>query len=400
MKFIHTADWHIGKIVNEFSMIEDQSFILNELISLIEQEKPDALVIAGDLYDRSVPPSEGVEILDKVLSKIVLELKVPVLAIAGNHDSPERVSFGSSLLKNSGLHIEGLLNKELTKVSLSDEYGKVNFYLMPYGDPAYIRELYGDSSIKTHEDAARKIIEGIESELNTEERNVLINHGYITFMKDKESYVNQDGLEERAGLITSSSERPLSIGGTDLISAELFHMFNYVALGHLHGAQKVGSDKIRYSGSLLKYSTSEVKQKKSVTIVNMDAEGQITVEVKSLNILRDMRTIRGPLKDLISPEVYKETNVEDYIFAILTDEGELLDPISKLRAVYPNVMGLSRESLIKGDSNRTSAEEGYKNKTKEELFNEFYKALTGRELDEDRMEVLKKVVEEVQGEVI
>lgn len=156
MKFIHTADWHIGKIVNEFSMLEDQEFILNELIKLIVEEKPDALIIAGDLYDRSVPPADGVELLDKFLSKIVVDLKVPILAVSGNHDSPERLSFGSSLLKNSGLHIEGLLGKEITKVPLKDEYGTVNFYLVPYTDPAYIRELYEDSSIKTHEDGAKR----------------------------------------------------------------------------------------------------------------------------------------------------------------------------------------------------------------------------------------------------
>lgn len=400
MKFIHTADWHIGKIVNEFSMLEDQEFILNELIKLIVEEKPDALIIAGDLYDRSVPPADGVELLDKFLSKIVVDLKVPILAVSGNHDSPERLSFGSSLLKNSGLHIEGLLGKEITKVPLKDEYGTVNFYLVPYTDPAYIRELYEDSSIKTHEDGAKKIIENIETQLDINQRNILITHGYITNMKNKEQEITEDGEEERAGLVTSSSERPLSIGGTDLVSAEVFNKFNYVALGHLHRPQKVGSDKIRYSGSLLKYSISEARQKKSVTIVNIDSKGEVNIEIKELKALRDLRTIKGPIDEIISPKVYKGTNTDDYVFAILTDEGELLDPISKLRAVYPNIMGLSREAFVNTESNRTSAEEGYKSKSKEELFNEFYKTLTGKELDDERVEVLKKVIEEVQREVI
>ncbi|MNM90121.1 Nuclease SbcCD subunit D [compost metagenome] len=345
-------------------------------------------------------PADGVELLDKYLSKIVVDLKVPILAVSGNHDSPERLSFGSSLLKNSGLHIEGLLGKEITKVPLKDEYGTVNFYLVPYTDPAYIRELYEDSSIKTHEDGAKKIIENIETQLDINQRNILITHGYITNMKNKEQEITEDGEEERAGLVTSSSERPLSIGGTDLVSAEVFNKFNYVALGHLHRPQKVGSDKIRYSGSLLKYSISEARQKKSVTIVNIDSKGEVNIEIKELKALRDLRTIKGPIDEIISPKVYKGTNTDDYVFAILTDEGELLDPISKLRAVYPNIMGLSREAFINTESNRTSAEEGYKSKSKEELFNEFYKTLTGKELDDERVEVLKKVIEEVQREVI
>ncbi|WP_238906332.1 MULTISPECIES: exonuclease SbcCD subunit D [unclassified Clostridium] len=401
MKFIHTADWHIGKIVNEFSMLEDQAFILSEFVNLVEEERPDAVIIAGDLYDRSVPPADGVDLLDKVLSKIVLDLKIPVLAVAGNHDSPERLSFGSSLLKNSGLHIEGVLNKNITKVSLKDKDEiTVNFYLVPYTEPAYVRELYGDENIKTHEEAYKKVIEDIYKNFDRSERNVLITHGYVSYIKDNKTSVNEDGQEERAGLITSASERPLSIGGTDLISAEIFSEFDYVALGHLHRPQKVGSDKIRYSGSLLKYSTSEAKQKKSITIVNIDKSGELNIELKELRTLRDLRIIKGPLNELICKDVYKETNTDDYVFAILADEGELLDPISKLRAVYPNIMGLSRESFINSEYNKTSAEEGYKNKSKEELFSEFYKILTGKELDESRMEVLRRVIEEVQREII
>jgi len=216
MKFIHTADWHIGKIVNEFSMLEDQAFILSEFVNLVEKERPDAVIIAGDLYDRSVPPADGVDLLDKVLSKIVLDLKIPVLAVAGNHDSPERLSFGSSLLKNSGLHIEGVLNKNITKVSLKDKDEiTVNFYLVPYTEPAYVRELYGDENIKTHEEAYKKVIEDIYKNFDRSERNVLITHGYVSYIKDNKTSVNEDGQEERAGLITSASERPLSIGGTD-----------------------------------------------------------------------------------------------------------------------------------------------------------------------------------------
>ncbi|WP_238883351.1 exonuclease SbcCD subunit D [Clostridium sp. YIM B02551] len=380
MKFIHTGDWHIGKIVNEFSMLQDQRFMLNQLVDIIEEEKPSALIIAGDLYDRSVPPADAVELLDEIFNKIIMDLKVPILAIAGNHDSPERLSFGSSLLKDSGLHLEGILQSKIRKVTLKDEHGNVNFYLMPYGDPAYVRELYGDCEIKTHEDAVKKILNNIE--LNEEERNVLIAHGYVTNMKNIEDEDENEFM--RAGLITSSSERPLSIGGTDLISAGIFENFNYVALGHLHGPQKVGSDKIRYSGSLLKYSFSEVNQRKGVTAVEIDDKGEVKIEFKQVRPLRDMRIIKGPIKDLISPEVYEIGDKEDYIQAILTDQGEIYDPISKLRAVYPNIMALAKENNFNEDSSITSAKEGYKEKNKLELFNEFFESIEGRKLTSEQ----------------
>ncbi|MDD7796032.1 exonuclease SbcCD subunit D [Clostridium sp. 'White wine YQ'] len=376
MKFIHTGDWHIGKIVNEFSMLQDQRFMLNQLVDIIKMEEPSALIIAGDLYDRSVPPADAVELLDEIFNKIIMELKVPILAIAGNHDSPERLSFGSSLLKDSGLHLEGILQSKIRKVNLKDEHGNINFFLMPYGDPAYVRELYGDSEIKTHEDAVKKIIDNID--LNEDERNVLVAHGYVTNMKNTEEEEEDEFM--RAGLITSSSERPLSIGGTDLISAGIFEKFNYVALGHLHGPQKVGSDKIRYSGSLLKYSFSEVNQRKGVTVVEIDDKGEVKVDFKQIKPLRDMRIIKGPIKELISPEVYEIGDKEDYIQAILTDQGEVYDPISKLRAVYPNIMALAKENSINEDSSITSAKEGYKDKDKLELFNEFFESIEGRKL--------------------
>ncbi|MBL4933614.1 exonuclease SbcCD subunit D [Clostridium paridis] len=380
MKFIHTGDWHIGKIVNEFSMLQDQRFMLNQLVDIIEEEKPSALIVAGDLYDRSVPPADAVELLDEIFNKIIMDLKVPILAIAGNHDSPERLSFGSSLLKDSGLHLEGILQSKIRKVTLKDEHGNVNFYLMPYGDPAYVRELYGDCEIKTHEDAVKKILNNID--LNEEERNVLIAHGYVTNMKNIEDEDENEFM--RAGLITSSSERPLSIGGTDLISAGIFENFNYVALGHLHGPQKVGSDKIRYSGSLLKYSFSEVNQRKGVTVVEIDDKGEVKIEFKQVRPLRDMRIIKGPIKDLISPEVYEIGDKEDYIQAILTDQGEIYDPISKLRAVYPNIMALAKENNFNEDSSITSAKEGYKEKNKLELFNEFFESIEGRKLTSEQ----------------
>lgn len=418
MKIIHTGDWHIGKIVNEFSMIEDQEFILEQLIKVMEEEKPDALVIAGDLYDRSIPPVEAVELLDKVFSRILLELKIPILAIAGNHDSAERLSFGSKILTKNGLHIAGVFDKDIKKVVFEKEKNPVNFYLVPYGDPREVRHILKDDEISTHDCAMRKIIENIKGNMNDTERNVMVAHGYVTFMKEKAQKKNEeeefssskvqnsigeevalgDSTEDhkRAGLQVSDSERLLSIGGTDLVSGEYFNCFSYTALGHLHGPQKVGSDRIRYSGSLLKYSFSETNHKKGVTIVDIDEDGKVSIQLKELIPKRDMRIIKGPLKELIDPKVYGSTNVEDYIYAILKDEGELMDPISKLRAVYPNIMGLHREDNSEREESRTSAALGYQNKSRLQLFEEFYQSIAGKELTEEKFDLVKEIIEEVE----
>ena len=388
MKIIHTGDWHIGKVVNEFSMIEDQRFYLDRLIELLEEEKPDAFIIAGDIYDRSVPPAEAVELLDDVLCKIILDLKIPVLAISGNHDSPERLSFGSKLLKDNGLHIEGIFKKDINKVILKDEYGNVNFYLLPYVDPAKVRLVYKNDDIRTYDDAMKFLIS--EMDIDRSERNVLITHGYVTF--------NMDDIETKGDLELSDSERPLSIGGTDLIDGRTFDLFNYVALGHLHGPQKVGGNKIRYSGSLLKYSVSECKQNKSIPVIDLKESGDVEVELKKIPVLRDMRIIEGPLDKLIDRETHKGENLNDYVFANITDEGEVIDAISKLRAVFPNVMGLKNvNSSSKDIDSKTSAGGNFREKPISELFTDFYLSIKGKDMDDERIEALNKILEESEG---
>lgn len=398
MKIIHTGDWHIGKIVNEFSMIEDQKFILNELIEIIKEEKPDALVISGDLYDRSIPPVEAVELLNDVLSRILLELKVPILAIAGNHDSSERLSFASEILSKNGLYIAGLFDKNIKTVTIEKEDEKLNFFLLPYADPKEVKHIYQDDKIQTHDDAIRKVMEIINEKLNKEENNILVAHGYVTFMSETALDSENNEVNKRAGLEISSSERPLSIGGTDLINGRHFNVFNYTALGHLHGPQKVGSDKMRYSGSILKYSFSEVNHKKGVAVVEINKAGEVTALHKELKPRRDMRIIKGPINELINPEVYKSDNVEDYIYAILTDEEELIDPITKLRAVYPNIMGLHREEGREKEESKTSAAIGFQNKSKIKLFEEFYESITGRELTENKLSLITEIIETADKE--
>ncbi len=400
MKIIHTGDWHIGKVVNEMTLIEDQIYILDRLIEILEEEVPDALIIAGDLYDRSVPPARAVEVLDSYLSKIVLELKIPILSIAGNHDSGERLDFGSGILKSKGLHIEGVLKSEVRRVALEDKWGQVDFYLIPYADPSIARHVYEDEEIKTHEDAMKKIIEEINSKRDKERRAVIVAHGYVTFMGEEAMEgKSREELIEESSLEISDSERPLSIGGTDLISGKLFKGFNYVALGHLHGPQKVGSNRIRYAGSLLKYSFSEERQKKSITIVNLDEEGEVDIQLKPLCPRRDMRTISGTLDYLISKECYKDSNTEDYVFALLEDDGEIYEPMSKLRSVYPNAMGVRRAHTTTLENRQINLTSDYRNKSKVELFKDFYENVTQKEFSEDREEVIKRIIEKVDREV-
>lgn len=363
-------------------MTSDQEYILEQFIEMVRQENPDAVVIAGDIYDRSVAPVEAVELLDKVFTKIVVDLKTPVLAVAGNHDSPERLGFACQILRSKGLHIEGIFKKEPSKVAISDEYGPVNFYLLPYADPAFVRDAYQDGNIRSHDDAFKAVMERISGRIKSEERNVLITHGFVRGIEDMEH---------------SDSERPLSIGGTEYIDVAHFKGFHYTALGHLHGPQKVGSEKVRYSGSLMKYSFSEVKQKKGITIVNMDGEGNVTTELREFAPVRDMREIKGELNKLLDPTVYKGTNMDDYINVILTDEGELIDPIGKLRAVYKNIMQITRENR-QNEGNRIKTEYGsdYRNKSKVELFKDFYKHITDVELGEDKLGIIEETIAEIE----
>lgn len=396
MKILHTSDWHIGKIVKEMSMLNDQRYIFEQMLDIIEEENIDAVIVAGDIYDRSVAPVEAVELLDKILNNIIIDKKIPMLVIAGNHDSAERIGFGSNLLRDKGLYIEGCLQKEVRKVVLSDDKGNINFYLVPYAEPAYVKHLYEDNTIRTHEDAMGRILDKIYDDFNESERNILIGHGYITNYKEQGLVEEDDGTKERGGLIISDSERPLSIGGTDLISASLFDKFDYVALGHLHGPQKVMGDRIRYSGSPLKYSFSEVKQKKSVTIIEFNDKGDMNVSLRYLNPVRDMRIIKGPLEMLMSSEIYKETNVDDYISAVITDKGEIMDIMSKLKSIYPRVLEVKREGFLGEDSEKLNRANDFKNKTKLELFNEFYRDITGDELNDESNMIIKDIIEAVE----
>ena len=385
MKIIHTSDWHIGKIVNQTHMTADQEYILAAFVQLLAEEKPDALLIAGDVYDRSVPPVEAVELLNKTLCAILLDLKIPVLMIAGNHDSPDRLDFGSQILKTKGLHIEGRLKKSIRKETLHDDYGPVHFYLVPYAQPSLVRDLLGKPDICDHDTAMAAIIDAIETDWDPAGRNVMVTHGFVRGIGEPE---------------LSESEKPLaftSIGGADYVKVNRFDGFTYTALGHLHGPQRSGSDKVRYAGSLLKYSFSEVKQQKSVTVVTIGKDGNVEVEQKKLLPLRDMRRVTGSLAELLTPHKQGIANHDDYIHVTLTDDDDQLEPMRQLRTVYPNILGLDFAERVRvtGES-KTAAGSDYKHKSKLELFREFYCNISGQELSPERERIAADVISQVE----
>ncbi|MBY0120574.1 exonuclease SbcCD subunit D [Bacillus sp. S/N-304-OC-R1] len=372
MKFIHTADWHLGKLVHGVYMTEDQRYFLNQFVDLVAEEKPDAVVIAGDLYDRSVPPTDAVELLNEVLFKINVELKTPIVAIGGNHDSAERLSFGSSWYRQSQFFLSGKLEGEVHPIHING----VNFYLVPYAEPGIVRQLLGDDSIHTHQDAMKAVIGRIEDKMNTNEPNVLIGHAFVLGGK------------------TSESERTLSVGGSGCVGAELFEPFSYTALGHLHSPDAIKHEKIRYSGSLLKYSFSEAKQNKSISIIEMNEKGQFDLRVRSLSPKKDMREIEGFLDELMDPGFYEKQAVDDYVKIILHDEGALIDPINKLRQIYPNVMHLERKIHLTDMKKKqffTAVKEEKKNEL--ELFQQFYQEMTTSEFTDEKKAVMTDVIE-------
>ncbi|OIJ15734.1 exonuclease sbcCD subunit D [Anaerobacillus arseniciselenatis] len=374
MKFIHTADWHLGKLVHGIHMTDDQKSMLQQFIKVVEEEKPDAVIIAGDLYDRSVPPTKAVDLLHDVLYTITTELNTPVLAISGNHDSAERIHFGNQLFRKSDLYIEGkpTLNPKAVQIK------GVNFHLIPYSDPGTIRYLYDDDSIVNHEEAMKRIVASLEESMNPNEANVFVGHAFVL------------------GGMQSDSERTLSVGGSECVNADVFSPFDYTALGHLHSPSAINHPTVHYSGSLMKYSFSEAKQNKSISIVTMEENGQFNVEYKSLVPERDMRIVEGHLDELLDVSFYQSQQVEDYLKISLLDEGALIDPIGKLRSVYPNVLHLERK-IEQKDAKKTSQFHIDTNNGRDtiHLFNDFYQEMTTNSFTDEKKEVISAIINNV-----
>lgn len=383
MKILHTSDWHLGRTLKEYPLLEDQSFRLAQLAGAVREQGADAVVIAGDLYDRSVPPAQAVSCLDELLYSLTQELKVPVLAIAGNHDSPERLSFGSRLFSGAGLFVEGKAAREIRRVTLKDILGEVDFYLLPYFTPEEVRPWFPEQDIRTFDQAFQALLEQNRSRIDPARRNVLIAHGFY-----------QAVSPEKAMDDSIFSESEISIGQSDLMDlSPAAGLFDYIALGHLHAPQTAGAGHIRYGGSLLKYSTSEARQKKGFTLVELGEKGRVDVSLLEPPPKRDLRTIRGTLESLLADNEPSE----DYIMAILTDEGALLDAMPRLREKFPHILGI-RFAAREQDISPESASQAFQRVeqlgrlTPFQLFERFYEQVRGEPLSEQRRELVQEAV--------
>lgn len=377
MKFIHLSDLHLGKRVNEYSMLEDQESILKEIIHIIDAEKPDGVMIAGDVYDKSVPSAEAVQLFDNFLVQLA-KRKLEVFVISGNHDSPERMAFGSRIMDAGGIHISPAYQGELASYSMRDEYGAVDVYLMPFIKPVQVRRFCEDE-ITSYTDAVRFVISKLN--INAENRNVLVTHQFVT------------------GSVRSESEE-ISVGGSDQVDADVFEPFDYVALGHLHSPQNCGSERIRYCGTPLKYSFSEAKDRKSVTVVELAKKGTVSYQTIDLIPQHDLVELRGTYAELTLKSFYKGTTwQEDYTHITLTDEEDIPDAIGKLRVVYHRLMKLDYDNKRTRTSLEISGASDVESKSPLELFSDFYELQNNQPMSPEQSEYMKSLIEKTwEGE--
>lgn len=379
MKFLHLADLHLGKRVNGFSMLEDQAHILRQILAILDDEQPDGVLIAGDVYDKSVPSVEAVGLLDGFLTELRAR-GVPALLISGNHDSPERLAFGGRVMDSCGIHISPVYDGALAPVTLHDEFGPVHVWLLPFVKPAHVRRWFPDADIESYTDAVAEAVAHMD--IDTAARNVLVTHQFVT------------------GGTRSGSEE-LSVGGTDNVDSGVFAPFDYVALGHLHGAQHIGRETIRYAGSPLKYSFSEARQHKSVTVVTLGEKGDVQVRTAALTPLRELREIRGSYDELTARSFYEHTTYRsDYLHLILTDEQDVFDAMSRLRTIYPYLMTLDYDNARTRAAGGMSVPAETERRTPLELFEALYQRQNHRPMSEVQREYIAQLMEqimEVQG---
>lgn len=380
MRFFHLADLHIGKKVNQVSMLEDQEAVLAQVLAAIDAHHPQAVVLAGDIYDRRNPGVEAVDLLDRFLSEVVLTRRVPILAIGGNHDSGERLNFATGILARAGLHMAGAFTAEVPKVRLTDDAGAVDFHLLPYADLPMIHHVRPDLTDCAYSEAMAAVIESMDIDVSA--RNVLIAHGVVSAPDETLCY--------------SDSERELSIGGTQYWSSDALSAFDYVALGHLHRPQTAGADHIRYAGSLLKYSFSEEHHEKAIQMVDLDGTGAVHVTPLPLQPLRDMKTVSGTLAELLATAETAPYR-EDYLRVQLADRGEVLEPMARLRAVYPHVMTLERlhPFALGQESDRPLGRPAGKSAGPLDQMSAFYEALTDEPPSPAVREIMKELIAEV-----
>ena len=373
MKIVHLSDLHLGKRVNEFSMLEDQAYILIRILNVLDDVKPQAVIVAGDVYDTPVPPAEAVELFDDFLWRLA-QRQVQVFIISGNHDSPERIAFASRLIDSSGIHLSPVYNGKVAPVSLQDQYGPVNFYMLPFIKPAHVRRFFEDAEIDSYTDALHIAIDAMG--MDHDQRNVLITHQFVT------------------GASRSESE-DISVGGADNVDAAVFDGIDYVALGHIHGPQNIGSDRIRYCGTPLKYSFSEANHTKSVTVVTLAEKGKLTTETIPLTPKHDMRELRGFYMDLTARQAYEGTATDDYLHITLTDEEDIPDVMNKLRVIYPNLMKLEYDNKRTRSGREITGADTPESKSPLELVAEFYELQNGQPMSEEQARYSKEIIEKI-----
>lgn len=379
MRFLHTADLHIGKRVNEFSMLEDQEYILRQILKTADKEQVEAVLIAGDVYDKQVPSAEAVRLFDWFLTQLNSR-KLPVFVIGGNHDSVERLSFGAQIMEESGVYLTQSYDGKVVPVRLEDEYGPVNLWMLPFLKPAMVKRFFPEQDIVTYQDTLETVIGNME--LNREERNLLIAHQFVT------------------GAVTGGSEDSVEVfvGGVENVDASVFADFDYVALGHIHRAQSAGGEQIRYGGTPLKYSFSEIRHEKSVTIAELKEKGSLTVHQEPLKPLHDMREIRGSYEELVLRENYQGTDLEDYLHVILTDENDIPDVIGRLRSIYPNIMKLDYDNQRTRRNQELMKEEAAVEQSPMELLGQFFLQQNNQEMSPEQTEYARTLMETIRKE--
>lgn len=374
MKIIHLSDLHIGKKLNGYSLIEDQQYILRRIFDIIEQETPDCVIIAGDVYDKAIPSTEAVDLLDSFLVELSA-MDTHVFIISGNHDSPERLAFASRLISNTGIHISPVYSGSIIPDVMEDSFGSVGIYMLPFVKPANVRHFFPDAEISSYTDAVRTAVE--QMEIDTSRRNVLITHQFVT------------------GAARCDSE-DVSVGGTDNVDVEVFSDFDYVALGHIHRPQNVGSERVRYCGTPLKYSFSEAADEKSVTVIELAEKGSLTVRTVPLRPQRDMVVLRGSYDQLTSRDFYKDTTYcEDYLHIILTDEEDIPYAMSNLRTIYPNLMKLDYDNTRTRSGGVVTGTADVERRSPLELFEEFYEMQNGSEMSDIQTEHISSMIEKI-----
>ena len=378
MKFLHLSDLHLGRRVHEFSMLEDQQYILTEILQIIDQERPDGVLIAGDVYDKSVPSAEAVALLDDFLVRLS-KRDLQVFVISGNHDSPERMAFGGRLMERSGVHIAPVYGGTAAPLTLTDEFGPVNIYLLPFVKPVHVRRFFPDREIATYTDALSAAIGAMA--VNPAQRNVLVTHQLVT------------------GAARCDSE-DISVGGSDSVDVSVFDAFDYVALGHLHGPQQAGRETVRYCGSPLKYSFSEAGQRKSVTVVELWEKGRVALRTLPLVPQRDLVELRGTYEDLTFRGFYEGTSYpNDYVHITLTDEDDIPGAANKLRLFYPNLMKLDYDNRRTRAGMILDAAEDAQRRSPLELLEEFYEKQNGQPMGEAQRGFAQSLIERIwEGE--